>query len=210
MSARGGAVLPEEAPVAVALGRAAAYRLLGGAWAYPAPAHLEELAHLAESAATDPDLAPAFAAFAAAARHADAQAVAQSTSSSSIARRCPPYERLGQRAEWPSRRLAGVAGYRLRDRAERGPPHGGSHRLKVRVRERARAQEAWALRGQGRRGGHHAACPVSFLADHLGRWAEAFALAVKAATPLPYYAALADRRLGSAPTRACSASRPTG
>jgi nitrate reductase assembly molybdenum cofactor insertion protein NarJ len=78
MSAPGGAaVLPEEAPVAIALARAAAYRLPGGAWAYPAPAHLEELANLAESAATDPDLAPVFAAFAAAARHTDAQAAAQ-------------------------------------------------------------------------------------------------------------------------------------
>jgi hypothetical protein len=37
---------------------------------------------------------------------------------------------------------------------------------------------------------------VSFLADHLGRWAEAFALGVKAATPLPYYAALADLMSG--------------
>jgi TorA maturation chaperone TorD len=33
---------------------------------------------------------------------------------------------------------------------------------------------------------------ASFLGEHLGRWAEAFAGAVKEATPLPYYGALAD------------------
>jgi len=52
---------------------------------------------------------------------------------------------------------------------------------------------------------------VTFLTDHLGRWAEAFAGEVEAATPLPFYTAAASllaawitaeiEALGAAPAR---------
>ena len=64
MSGPGAAVLPEERQVARALGRAAVYRLLGGAWGYPAPGRLDELSRLAESAAAEWSPGPAFQAFA--------------------------------------------------------------------------------------------------------------------------------------------------
>jgi len=205
MSAPGGAaVLPEEAPVAVALARAAVYRLLGGAWAYPVPAHLEELASLAESAATDPDLAPAFAAFAAAVHQADAQAVAQEyVFLFDREARCPPYE--GAWGDAPqmagkSALLADVAGFYAAFGIE---PSAARPDMEDHIAAECEfmsvlaLKEAWARLEAGdeavditRR------AQVSFLADHLGRWAEAFALAVKAATPLPYYAALADLMTG--------------
>jgi len=194
------AVLPEERQVARALMRAAVYRLLGGAWAYPAPSHLENLAALAQTAAADSPLAPFFATFAEAARGADAEAAAQEyVFLFDREARCPPYE--GAWGDAPqvagkSALLADIAGFYAAFGLEPSATHPDAEDHVAPECEFMSVlclKEAYAL-AEGMTEGLEVTrrAQVSFLGEHLGRWAEAFAGAVKEATPLPYYGALAD------------------
>jgi TorA maturation chaperone TorD len=197
-------VLPEERPVARALMRAGVYRLLGGAWAYPTPAHLADLAALAESLAGEAPLAPALAAFASASRGADAEATAQEyVFLFDREARCPPYE--GAWGDAPqlagkSALLADVAGFYAAFGLEPSAAHPDAEDHIAPECEFMSAlclKEAYAL-AEGITEGLEVTrrAQSSFLGEHLGRWAEAFAVAVKEATPLPYYGALADLLVG--------------
>jgi len=200
VSAPGAAVLPEEQQVARALTRAAAYRLLGGAWAYPALSHLEELACLAEAAAVGSPIAPAFGAFASAARGADAEATAQEyVFLFDREARCPPYE--GAWGDTPqlagkSALLADIAGFYaafgLEPSAVR--PDAEDHVApECEFMSVLCLKEAYALaEGMTEALEVTRGAQVSFLSEHLGRWVEGFAGSVKEATPLRYYGALAD------------------
>jgi TorA maturation chaperone TorD len=194
------AVHPEEQQVARALMRAAVYRLLGGAWAYPTPSHLEDLAALAESVAVDSPLAPVFAAFASAARGADAEATAQEyVFLFDREARCPPYE--GAWGDAPqmagkSALLADIAGFYAAFGLEPSAVHPDAEDHIAPECEFMSAlclKEAYAL-AEGMTEGLEVTgrAQASFLGEHLGRWAETFAGAVKEATPLPYYGVLAD------------------
>ncbi len=200
MSAPGAAVLPEERQVARALGRAAVYRLLGGAWAYPAPGRLDELRRLAESAVPESSLGPAFAAFASAAREADAEATAQEyVFLFDREARCPPYE--GAWGDAPqlagkSALLADIAGFYAAFGLEPSATHPDAEDHVAPECEFMSVlclKEAYAL-AEGMAEGLEVTrkAQASFLGEHLGRWAEAFAGAIKEATPLRYYGALAD------------------
>ena len=200
MSGLDATVLPEERQVARALVRAGVYRLLGGAWAYPTPSHLEDLAGLAESLAAEGPLAPAIAAFASAARGADAEATAQEyVFLFDREARCPPYE--GAWGDAPqlagkSALLADIAGFYAAFGLEPSAAHPDAEDHIAPECEFMSAlclKEAYAL-AEGMTEGLEVTqrAQSSFLGEHLGRWAEAFAVAVKGATPLPYYGALAD------------------
>ncbi len=183
-----------------ALTRAAAYRLLGGAWAYPALQHLEALARLADAAAVGSPIAPAFGAFASAARGADAEATAQEyVFLFDREARCPPYEGAWgdapQLAGKPAL-LADIAGFYAAFGLEPSVTHPDAE---DHIAPECEFMSVLCLKeGYARAEGMTEALEVtrgaqaSFLSDHLGRWAEAFAGAVKEATPLPYYGALAD------------------
>ena len=194
------AVLPEERQFARALARAAAYRLFGGAWAYPAPSHLENLAALAQTAAAASPLAPLFAVFAEAAREADPEATAQEyVFLFDREARCPPYE--GAWGDAPqmagkSALLADIAGFYAAFGLEPSATHPDAEDHVAPECEFMSVlclKEAYAL-AEGMAEGLEVTrgAQASFLGEHLGRWAEAFAGAVKEATPLPYYGALAD------------------
>jgi len=200
MSAPDAAVLPEELQVARALTRAAVYRLLGGAWGYPTPSHLEDLAALAESVAADSPLAPVFAAFASAARGADAEVTAQEyVFLFDREARCPPYEGAwGDAPQMAGKAalLADIAGFYAAFGLEPSAAHPDAEDHIAPECEFMSAlclKEAYAL-AEGLTEGLEVTrgAEASFLGEHLGRWAETFAGAVKEATPLPYYGALAD------------------
>jgi len=200
VSAPGAAVLPEEQQVARALTRAAAYRLLGGAWGYPAPSRFEDLALVADAAASDSPIAPAFAAFASAARGADSEATAQEyVFLFDREARCPPYEGAWgdapQLAGKPAL-LADIAGFYAAFGLEPSATHPDAEDHVAPECEFMSAlclKEAYALaEGMTEALEVTRGAQASFLSEHLGRWVEAFAGAVKEATPLPYYGALAD------------------
>jgi len=183
-----------------ALTRAAAYRLLGGGWAYPALSRLEELARLADTAAVGSPIAPAFGAFASAARGADAEATAQEyVFLFDREARCPPYEGAWgdapQLAGKPAL-LADIAGFYAAFGLEPSVTHPDAE---DHIAPECEFMSALCLKeGYALAEGMTEALEVtrgaqaSFLSEHLGCWAEAFAGAVKEATPLPYYGALAD------------------
>lgn len=200
MSGPVAALLPAERQVARALTRAAAYRLLGGAWGYPGPGRLDELVRLAEAAVADSPPGPAFAAFARAAREADVEAAAQEyVFLFDREARCPPYE--GAWGDAPqlagkSALLADIAGFYTAFGLEPSATHPDAEDHVAPECEFMSVlclKEAYAL-AEGMVEGLEVTrkAQASFLGEHLGRWAEAFAAAVKEATPLPYYGALAD------------------
>jgi len=216
------AAVPAEREVEEALARAAIYRLLGAALAYPVPGTLEEIAALAEAAACGPvaggALGPALRRLAAEARDADAAALAQEHVFLFDRQvRCAPHE--GAYGNAPSMAgkgslLADIAGFYaafgLGPAAAR--PDTEDHiAAELEFMSALALKEAYALALANADGlDVTRRAEVAFLTDHLGRWGEAFADAVREATPLPYFGAVAEclagwiRRevtaLGAAPT----------
>jgi DMSO reductase family type II enzyme chaperone len=211
-----------ELEVARALGRAAVYRLLGAALGYPTAGRLEDISRLAETSASgtaSPGLASLLVALAASAREADAATLAEEyVFLFDRQARCPPYEGAWGDAPQPAGKpalLADVAGFYTAFGLE---PSASQADLEDHVASELEfmsalaTKEAWALAEANpewlevTRGAE-----ARFLADHLGRWAEAFAGALRSATPVPYYAAVADvlgawlrldtERLGASPPR---------
>lgn len=193
-----------EAQVVRALARAGLYRLLGGALGYPRDGSGEELAGLARAAGaaidTPASLREPLARFAAAAAAADPAALASEyVFLFDREARCPPYE--GAYAEAPQlagkpAALADIAGFYAAFGLE---PAAAEPELEDHIAAELEfmsvlgLKEAYALaEGHGPGLGVTRAAAAAFFGDHLGRWAVAFAEAVKEATAVPYYAALAD------------------
>ena len=195
---------PREAQITVALARAGVYRLLGGALGYPVGWRFDELARLAGAAAAMPAAPPALreplARFAAVAAEADPASVAgEYVFLFDREVRCPPYEsaygEAPQLAGKPAA-LADIAGFYAAfglAPAHAQPDLEDHIAAELEFMSALLIKEAYALAE-----GHHEGLEVTrraataFFRDHLGRWVEAFAEAVKTATPLPYYGALAD------------------
>jgi len=193
-----------ESEVERALARAAVYRLLGAALAYPVPGTLGELAALAEAAARGPGadgaLAEPLRGLAAAAREADAAALAQEHVFLFDRQvRCAPHEGAygdASRMAGKGALLADIAGFYaafgLGPAAAR--PDTEDHvAAELEFMSALAIKEAYAL-AEGNLDGLEVTrrAEVAFLTDHLGRWGEAFADAIREATPLPYFAAVAD------------------
>lgn len=191
-----------ELEVKVALDRAAIYRLLGGAFVYPTPARLEELALAAATAATAATgrLRDKLARFAIAASEAEPVATAnEHVFLFGRQVRCSPYESaysglspFGDKTA----RLADVAGFY---EAFGVGPAAAQPDMEDHIGAELEFMSALALKEAYARGeGESEAAEitrgaeVAFLTDHLGRWAEAFAGEVEAATPLPFYTAAAS------------------
>jgi putative dimethyl sulfoxide reductase chaperone len=201
------------------LARAALYRLIGGGFAYPEPARLDAAARAARVLVTEgpPALADRLATFAAVVEAADAAALAgEHVFLFDRGSRCPPYE--GAWGDAPqlagkAALLADVAGFYAAFGLEPGAqPDVEDHiGAECEFMSALALKEAYALAEGDREGvlitrdGQ-----VRFLGDHLGRWAGTFAEALREATPMPYYTALADllaalvaedsARLGAEPT----------
>lgn len=191
-----------EAEIARTLGRAAIWRILGGAFAYPTAPRLETLAEAA-AAADDHDRSPELRAaledFARAARTADPETIAgEYVFLFDRQVRCPPYE--GAWGDAPqlagkSALLADIAGFYQAFGLEPagGQPETEDHLVaEVEFMSALALKEAWALAegaGAAREVTRQAA--TAFLTDHLGRWAETFAEALGEATPVAYYTAAA-------------------
>jgi TorA maturation chaperone TorD len=184
------AVEDREREVLAALRRAAIYRVLAAAFAYPAPDHLDELARLAAAVAPDapPALRDGLARLAGAAR-ADAAAAlaAQHVALFDGAVRCPPYEgaygpaQLGGKAA----QLADIAAFYEAFGLEPAP---GAAELPDHVAAELEfmaalaVKEAWALAeddGDGLAVTRDAA--AAFLVDHLGRWGASLAARIAGA-----------------------------
>jgi TorA maturation chaperone TorD len=191
-----------ERTVTEALARGAVYRLLGGAFAYPTPPRLAEVAAAAATAAGRDEHAPAVRASLAELAHASAAADPDTVATEYVFLfdrqvRCPPYE-----GAWGVPQLAGkgaaladIAGfYRAFGLQPASVQHETEDHLvaELEFMSALAIKEAWALAEQDE---EHAAitrqAQTAFVTDHLGRWAEAFADAVAEATPLPYYGAAA-------------------
>ncbi len=212
-----------ESGVQTALGRAAAYRLLGGAFAYPTQAAMQEIARLAATVAAgapgDSVLRAPLLALAGAAGTADVGALAQEHVFLFDRQvRCPPYE--GAYGDAPqlagkAAQLADVAGFYaafgLGPAAAR--PDSEDHiAAELEFMSALGLKEAY-LRAEGDGEGVEvtAGAQAAFLRDHLGRWAEALADTLRESTALPYYSAVADLlaawvreevvRLGVTPSR---------
>ncbi|HVR72485.1 MAG TPA: molecular chaperone TorD family protein [Vicinamibacteria bacterium] len=187
--------------VAAALGRAGLYRLLGSALGYPVADRLEEVARLSRGAAAAmAPLAEPLIRLAAAAEEADPATVAQEYVFLFDRQvRCAPYESAYVEAGGMAGKaaaLADIGGFYAAFglRPAEGQPDMEDHvAAECEFMSALAVREAYAL-AEGHREGlevtRHAG--AAFLTDHLGRWGEAFADALRAATPLPYYAAVAD------------------
>jgi len=185
-----------------ALARAAFYRLLGGAWAYPTGARLEHLARLAgelSAAPPGPALRDPLAAFAAAVLGADPAALGDEYVFLFDRQvRCSPYE--GAYGDGPglagkSAALADVAGFYAAfgvGPADARPDMEDHIGAELEFMSVLALKEAWALGEDDAEGVEVVrGAQVSFLRDHLGRWAETFADEVVAATPVSYYTSAA-------------------
>lgn len=185
-----------------ALTRAALYRVLGGAWAYPTGARLAELARLAGDLADAPPvpaLRDPLAAFVAAARGADPAALGDEYVFLFDRQvRCSPYEGAygdGPRLAGKSAALADVAGFYAAfgvGPADARPDMEDHIGAELEFMSVLALKEAWA-RCSDDEEGVEVVCgaQVSFLRDHLGHWAETFADEVTAATPVSYYTSAA-------------------
>jgi TorA maturation chaperone TorD len=185
-----------------ALGRAAVYRVLAGAFVHPTPARLTELALTAATAAAAAGgrLRDKLARFAIAASEADAAALGdEHVFLFGRQVRCSPYESaysglspFGDKTA----RLADVAGFYTAfglAPAAAQPDMEDHVGAELEFMSALALKEAWAL-AEGEAGALEVtrAAATKFLTDHLGRWAAAFAAAVEAATPLPFYTAAAS------------------
>lgn len=207
--------------VAGALGRAAVYRVLAGAFVHPTPARLAELALAAATAAAGSEgrLRDTLARFVVAAREADAAALGdEHVFLFGRQVRCSPYESaysglspFGDKTA----RLADVAGFYAAFGlvpAAAQPDLEDHVGAELEFMSALALKEAYAL-AEGEAGAVEVtrAAATAFLGDHLGRWAGAFATAVGTATPVPFYTAAASllaawvdaeiAALGAAPVR---------
>lgn len=182
------------------LQRAALYRVCSAALTFPTSGRLEDVARLAEGAAKVAAaalLGPLQALVQTARATDDASAAAEYVALFDGAVRCPSCEGaygLPQMAG-KAAQLADIAGFYTAFGLE---PAGGQPDVEDHVATELEfmsalaVKEAWALaEGHHERAeiSHDAA--VSFLADHLGRWAPAFATALATATGTAYYRAVA-------------------
>lgn len=189
-----------EVATTVALKRAAVYRLLALAFAYPAAPRLESVATAAwEAAVTAPaDLRVALRRLADAAAGADATSLAgEHVALFQRQVRCPPYEgaygppQMGGKAAL----LADVAGFYRAFALEpaEGQPEVEDHVCaELEFMSALALKEAWAVaesHAQGLATTRDAA--RAFLRDHLGRWAPVFAERLAAAAAGFYPAAAA-------------------
>jgi TorA maturation chaperone TorD len=215
-----------ERPIQERLERASLYRLLGGALARPQAERLAGLAAAAEALAVtmEAEVAEPLVRFAAAARATDAAALGDEyVFLFDRGARVPPYE--GAWGEAPQLAgkaavLADIAGFYAAfglvpgERQADVEDHIGAE---CEFMSALALKEAYAL-AEGDDEGVAVTCIAQsrFVEDHLGRWSAAFAGALREASPLPYYAALADllaawgnaeiARLGAAPTAALGRS----
>ena len=219
-----------EADVVRALTRGGIYRLLGRAFGYPTPSVLAELAPLAEQAAqaqeVTPDTRQHLARLAAVARDTDPGVMAgEHVFLFDRQVRCPPYESAyaeAPRMAGKSAELADVAGFYTAfglTPADARPDMEDHIAAELEFMSALALKEAYAL-AEGDADGVAVtrAAQVTFLTDHLGRWAEAFAGSLRLATPIPYYAAAAGllaawvpaevAALGATPTRLESLADP--
>jgi TorA maturation chaperone TorD len=224
-----------EATVGQALGRAAIYRVLGAAFAPLDRGQLDALAESASAVAGGTAvrrelpverLAESLSAWASAARAADPDAVAEErVFLFDRGSRCPPYEaawddapQLGGKAAL----LADIAGFIAAFGvlpAEACPDVEDHIATECELMSVLALKEACAL-AEGETDGLDITrrAQQAFIADHLGRWAVAFAAALREATPLPYYSALAEvldrwveadaERLGVVPVRVTGRRAP--
>jgi TorA maturation chaperone TorD len=208
------------------LERASLYRLLGGALAHPQGERLAELAEAAGALA--PTVAPAVAAplarFAAAARAADPAAVTDEyVFLFDRGAKCPPYEGAWEDAPQLAGKaalLADVAGFYAAFGLAPGEaqPDVEDHiAAECEFMSALALKEAYALAESDDEGAAITRAAQSrFVGDHLGRWSGTFADALRDASPLPYYGALADllgvwvkaeiERLGAVPSVVVGAS----
>jgi TorA maturation chaperone TorD len=191
-----------ERPIRERLERASVYRLLGGALARPRAERLAELATAADmlAPAVEPALAEPLARFAAAAREADAAAIGDEyVFLFDRAAKVPPYE--GAWGEAPqlagkAALLADVAGFYAAFGLMPGEaePDVEDHiAAECEFMSVLALKEAYALAESDDEGAAITRAAQSrFVGDHLGRWSGTFAAALRDASPLPYYGALAD------------------
>jgi DMSO reductase family type II enzyme chaperone len=197
---RGGAeeAVSDEAAVRRALERAAVYRLLALAFAYPTPARLESLAGEAwkAAAAATPALRVALRRLADAAAGADdASLAAEHVALFQQQVQCPPYEGAygpPQMSGKPAL-LADVAGFYQAfgvAPAETQPEVEDHIGAEAEFMSALALKEAWA-----RSEGHAEGLAVTrdaaraFLRDHLGRWGTVFARRLAELAPPGYYPA---------------------
>jgi TorA maturation chaperone TorD len=194
-----------EAAVARALARAGVYRLLATAFAAPTPETLADVAGTAAALGAEADLGPAGAAalraLGAAAAAAEPGAVAEEHGFLFDRQvRCPPYEGaygpVDPMSAGKAPLLADLAGFYaafgLAPAAAQ--PEVEDHLVaELEFMSALAVKEAWAeLEGHADGRAVTRDAQAAFLRDHLGRWVDAFAAGLRAATPLPYYAAAAD------------------
>lgn len=191
-----------EAFVAERLARAGVYRLLGRALAYPGPGDAEVLARSARAlhASAAPALGGLLDRFAAAASRTDAgDLAAEHVLLFHRAAPCPPYEGAWADAAQLAGKaalLADVAGFYRAfgiEPASAQPDTPDHIAAECEFMSVLALKEAWAAAASNEEALETiGAATRSFLADHLGRWAEVFAGALREASPAPYYGALAD------------------
>jgi TorA maturation chaperone TorD len=195
---------PLEAAVRHGLARAGVYRLLSQALTTPTPLRLAEVRAAAEAAAAaealDADVRPRLTALAGAAAATDPSSLAEEHVFLFDRQvRCPPYEGAygdGPQLAGKAAALADVSGFYAAFGlgAEDGHGEAEDHIVaELEFMSVLALKEAWAL-GAGEDEGREVtrAAQLAFLRDHLGRWAASFADELVTATPLPYYAAVAD------------------
>lgn len=193
-----------EQDVLRALARAALYRLLGAAFAYPTAPRLEELGRAALAAVAgpglDPAMRPSLAAFAEAARASDEPTLAgEYVFLFDRQVRCPPYEGAYGDAPQMAGKAAGLADIAGFYAAFGLQPAGAQPQSEDHVTAELEfmsalaLKEAWAL-SQGASDGLQIVrdAQAAFVRDHLGRWTAAFAGELRGATPLPFYTTGAD------------------
>jgi putative dimethyl sulfoxide reductase chaperone len=182
-----------------ALSRAAVYRVLAAAFAYPGPRHVADVAGAAARAATaaSAPVREALEALAQAARAADADALAEAYVALFDRQvSCPPYEgaygvpQLGGKAM----QLADIAGFYVAFGMTTGPQCDADDHIGAELEFMASLalKEAWA---EGHRETARATIAKdaerAFLDDHLARWGEAFAARLLELAPRGLYAAAA-------------------
>jgi len=187
--------------ITVALRRAAVYRLLAVAFAYPTAPRLESVAMAAWEAAVTapPELRVALRRLADAAAGADETGLAaEHVALFQRQVRCPPYEGAYGPPQMAGKAplLADVAGFY---RAFALEPAEGQPEVEDHVCAELEFMSALAVKEAYAVGEAHSeglavtrAAEATFLRDHLGCWATAFAAGVQAATPLPFYVAAAE------------------
>jgi DMSO reductase family type II enzyme chaperone len=191
-----------ERPIQERLERASLYRLLGGALARPRAERLAELAAAAEvlAPAVEAEVAEPLVRFAAAARATEAAALGDEyVFLFDRGAEVPPYE--GAWGEAPqlagkAALLADIAGFYAAFGLVPGEsqPDVEDHiAAECEFMSALALKEAYALaEGDDEGVAITRAAQSRFVDDHLGRWSATFAGALREASPLPYYGALAD------------------